>query len=647
MTCGSRPSSQFSTLVFGIFGLTILSALIGSGCSGNGSTDSNRDDWIVRQPVLEGNNLRGAWFVDDQTGWCVGTGGVVLHTQDGGTAWAEQTSGTAAALSAVQFLNADLGWAVGAGGCLLRTGDGGRSWRTAVAPTTTEDVTALRFVSDRKGFAVTEGGRFLYTFDGGYNWTEDIVNTYANLWGLAVYDTVALVVGSDGLIARGIDYEVTTANFITDTVWISWAGRPSTTTLTLRSVAFAAAGNVWAVGDSGIMLHSSDTGLTWAEGAPRAGDDLLAVRFRSASVGLAVGRNGLLLMTDDGGVSWVRRDVGVNFDLYDVATAPSGAVWTVGELTILRSTDGGGIWTLQPSGTPVLPTMMDITFPDAGHGFAVGHGGLIMSTSDGGESWVTLRRGARLNPTEWFRAVRFLDARHGWVAGMTGPPYFERGVLLHTDDGGFKWTVRVFNDDTPPSFDRVRDFVFVDSSVGYILSRTEVYKTTDGGVVWEPTFIPTITALNTICFPYADTGWAAGDNGVIYKTVNGGRNWTDQTPLIMSGDLQEMVCIDSLRGWLVGANGLIWRTVDGGQLWTRQTSGTSSDLMALEMLDSLRGYAAGVGGVILATEDGGETWVRQSCPVSSALNGLGGIDGGSVWTVGDFGVLLESTADSR
>ena len=626
--------------------MTILSALISGGCGSDGSTDSVGDDWLVRQPLLEGNNLRGAWFVDDQTGWLVGVGGVILHTEDGGTTWTEQTSGTAAALNAVQFFDADLGWAVGADGCLLRTGDGGRSWRAVVAQPTVEDVTALRFVTDRKGFAVTGGGRFLYSFDGGSNWTEDIVNTYANLWGMAVHDTVALVVGSDGLIARGIEYSVTTANFVTDTVWMSWEGRASRTTLTLHSVAFADAGNVWAVGDSGIMLHSSDTGVTWAEGAPRAADDLLAVRFRSASDGLAVGRNSLVLTTDDGGVSWVRRDAGVNFDLYDIAAPASGAAWAVGELTILRSTDGGGTWTPQPSGTPVLPTLMDITFADAAHGFAVGHGGFIMSTSDGGESWTTVRRGERLNPTEWFRKVRFLDARHGWVAGMAGPPHFERGVLLHTADGGFNWTVRRFNDDMPPSFDRIRDFVFVDSSVGYILSRTEVYKTTDGGVVWEPTFIPTITALNTICFPYADTGWAAGDNGVIYKTVDGGRHWIDQTPLIMSGDLQDMVYIDSLRGWLVGADGLIWRTIDGGQRWTRQTSGTSSDLMALEMLDSLRGYAAGAAGVILATDDGGETWARQSCPVSSTLNGLGATGSGSVWTVGDFGVVMESTADT-
>ncbi|MEX0937980.1 MAG: YCF48-related protein [Pirellulales bacterium] len=87
----------------------------------------------------------------------------------------------------------------------------------------------------------------------------------------------------------------------------------------------------------------------------------------------------------------------------------------------------------------------------------------------------------------------------------------------------------------------------------------------------------------------------------------------------MQGDatLWDVDFVDASTGWAVGDRGVIWHTLDGGQTWRRQTSGVSCRLSAVEFIDSQRGWAAGgywqpyshtPRGVLLRTIDGGRNW---------------------------------------
>ncbi len=61
-------------------------------------------------------------------------------------------------------------------------------------------------------------------------------------------------------------------------------------------------------------------------------------------------------------------------------------------------------------------------------GWAVGFGGTIVHTSDGGANWV----GQASGTGNTLRGVDFVDALNGWVVG-------EGGVIVHTSDGGANW----------------------------------------------------------------------------------------------------------------------------------------------------------------------------------------------------------------
>jgi hypothetical protein len=85
-----------------------------------------RAGWFWQNPLPQGNPLQSVFFVDNNTGYTVGSAGTILKTTNGGANWASQSSGTTNTLFSVHFpLDAQTGYAVGEFGTILKTTDGG------------------------------------------------------------------------------------------------------------------------------------------------------------------------------------------------------------------------------------------------------------------------------------------------------------------------------------------------------------------------------------------------------------------------------------------------------------------------------------------------------------------------------------------
>jgi hypothetical protein len=69
-------------------------------------------------------NYSNHFFVNPDTGWCVGTWGII-RTNDGGANWTQQTSNAGGLLTAVYFHGNKTGWAVGRTGRIFKTVTGG------------------------------------------------------------------------------------------------------------------------------------------------------------------------------------------------------------------------------------------------------------------------------------------------------------------------------------------------------------------------------------------------------------------------------------------------------------------------------------------------------------------------------------------
>jgi len=91
--------------------------------------------------------------------------------------------------------------------------------------------------------------------------------------------------------------------------------------------------------------------------------------------------------------------------------------------------------------------------------------------------------------------------------------------------------------------------------------------------------------------------------------------------------LHAVQLVDKNEGWAVGDEGVVWHTIDGGQHWERQPTGVRASLRSLHFLNPYNGWIAGreelagggSAGVLLYTADGGVSWQRV---LLNALPGL-------------------------
>ena len=114
-------------------------------------------------------------------------------------------------------------------------------------------------------------------------------------------------------------------------------------------------------------------------------------------------------------------------DLSSVVFVDESRGWAVGDGgTILASTDGGVSWKTQSSGTEA--GLRSVQFLDARQGWAVGDSGTILASTDGGVSWKTQSSGTK----KLLSSVQFLDPRQGWAVGQSG-------TILASTDGGVSW----------------------------------------------------------------------------------------------------------------------------------------------------------------------------------------------------------------
>jgi len=151
-------------------------------------------------------------------------------------------------------------------------------------------------------------------------------------------------------------------------------------------------------------------------------------------------------------------------------------------------------------------------------------------------------------------AVRFVDTWNGWAVG-------EGGSLVHTSDGGATWTQQ--NSGTTGLID---DVYFTDASNGWAVSEYHgdfvspglVLRTTDGGQTWVEQSTGVFGNYHDIDFADGLNGWIVGQGGLMLRTTDGGETWTEQprpTPNILLG----VDFVDAASGWAVGVNGTILR----------------------------------------------------------------------------------------
>ena len=133
---------------------------------------------------------------------------------------------------------------------------------------------------------------------------------------------------------------------------------------------------------------------------------------------------------------------------------------------------------------------------------------------------------------------------------------------------------------------------------------------------WDIIETPTNEQLNKVSFVDTQTGWAAGFNGAIIKTSDGGDSWVDQSRTF-NQNISSIYMINTSTGWAVAPvfpdgsgnepGSKILKTIDGGDTWIEQFY-PDRFFLAVTFFDELTGWIAGLDGVFAKTIDGGITW---------------------------------------
>ena len=119
---------------------------------------------------------------------------------------------------------------------------------------------------------------------------------------------------------------------------------------------------------------------------------------------------------------------------------------------------------------------------------------------------------------------------------------------------------------------------------------------------WISLNSPTSVQLSGVSFTSEDIGYVGGNNGEVYKTIDGGNNWETQNTGIKANIFSMCFTNDSIGYACIGAGtGAILKTVDGGKNWSVKATSTSPYLIDIFFVDENIGYCVGYNGAILKT----------------------------------------------
>lgn len=270
---------------------------------------------------------------------------------------------------------------------------------------------------------------------------------------------------------------------------------------------------------------------------------------------------------------------------------------------------------------------------------AVGERGHVLYSDDSARSWTQ----ARVPATTMLTAVFFIDERRGWAVGHDG-------MILVTSDRGETWAVQRNGRAVQEALNR-SDFEAARQRVAALGPQADEgereaaqFALEDATArLEEPLFAP---PLMDVWFANADRGIAVGAFGTWLDTFDGGRNWLDGRSRIDNPGENHFYAItaaDDRRLLVVGEAGIMLRSQDAGASWQTLDSTHKGTLFgALALPGTATVYAYGLQGGVLLSQDFGQHWSRLRSRTEVVLAGAALDGAGELLLVGSVGMILKA-----
>jgi photosystem II stability/assembly factor-like uncharacterized protein len=285
---------------------------------------------------------------------------------------------------------------------------------------------------------------------------------------------------------------------------------------------------------------AEDLDVDYAEHERLVADSLLLDVVRIGDRLVAAGERGHIVFSDDGR-KWEQAEVVPTRSTINKLFVLEDRIWAAGhDSVILTSGDRGKTWTRQYYDPDRLQPIMDIYFADAEHGLAIGAYGLIMFTSDGGQTW----EDSYINEEDDFHLnalVPFPDGRF-LIAG-------EAGYSYRSFDNGQSWESL----DMPYLGSMFGAIQTAEGCVLFYGLRGHVQKSCDFGENWEELETGIESSISDAA-EYDGSVLLAGNNGALLEWDGDGgfTEHTHSSGVIFSG----LIHLGDGRFLLVGEDGV-------------------------------------------------------------------------------------------
>ena len=281
----------------------------------------------------------------------------------------------------------------------------------------------------------------------------------------------------------------------------------------------------WVASTDAAEIHKTvDGGETWSlQLKPDGGPYFRCIAFHDQDLGFACNLTAQetgnpLFRTTDGGETWSVADIDPRVEgLCGISIVNASTIYAAGKYEgpayVVKSRDGGLTWAVTDMNDR-LGQAVDIHFFNERDGVLIGGSDshkpssrvVVLTTSDGGETWVERHRGSRLGEFGW--KISFPSREVGYVSIDTeGLEESDMDFFLKTEDGGLTWTRKPFY----PGLFRAQGIGFATEQVGWIgsfLEERPTMGTSDGGESWSE--IEPGAQINRFRFNDDGTGIASG-----------------------------------------------------------------------------------------------------------------------------------------
>lgn len=270
-----------------------------------------------------------------------------------------------------------------------------------------------------------------------------------------------------------------------------------------------------------------------------------------------------------------------------------------------------------PIDTPAIETKFPASAPmlavtRAGKRFvAVGLRGQIIFSDDQGSTWTQ----ADVPVDADLVAVNFPSPDHGWAVGHLG-------VVLETTDGGTSWHRKFVGQDLNKLVRRYYEALPPPLSEG-AQRATEVAASLIEGEV--------PTSLLNVWFWTPSSGIIVGEFNTIFRTEDGGKTWAPMMDRTENpGELHFYGAHGGEDGlFIAGEDGQVWRLDKDSDRWVSVATGYGGTLFGL-VASGQKVVAFGMRGTVYYSESAGNEWHPVATPHQAGIVDGFKLNGGGV-----------------